>query len=62
MSCVGALRTSALRVRRMWSMDRLGGSLKDHPCEPLPGTCRPAGTSNARESALPGKLEAIRSR
>jgi hypothetical protein len=48
MSCVGALRTSALRVRRMWSMDGLGGPLKDHPCEPLPGTCRPAGTSNAR--------------
>ena len=62
MSRVGALRTSALRIRRMWSMDRLGGSLKDHPREPLPGTCRPPGTPNARGSALPGKLEATRSR
>jgi hypothetical protein len=62
MSCVGALRTSALRVGRMGSMDRLGDLLKDHPCEPLPGTCRPAGASNARESALPGKFETTRSR
>ena len=62
MSRVGALRTSALRVGRMWSMDCLGDPLKDHPCEPLPGTCRPAGTSNARESALPGKSETTRSR
>jgi len=62
LSCVGALRTSALRVRRMWSVDRLGDPLKDHPREPLPGTCRPADTSNARESALPGKFEATRSR
>ena len=62
MSRVGALRTSALRVRRMWSVGRLGGILKDHPREPLPGTCRPPGTPNARGSALPGKLEATRSR
>jgi hypothetical protein len=62
MSRVGALRTFALRVRRRWSMDRLGDPLKDHPCEPLPGPCRPAGTSNARESALPGKFETTRSR
>jgi hypothetical protein len=62
MPCVGALRTSTLRVRRVWSMDRLGDSLKDHPREALPGTCRPAGTSNARESALPEKLETARSR
>jgi hypothetical protein len=62
MSCVGALRTFTLRLRRMWSMDRLGDPLKDHPCEPLPGTCRPAGASNARESALPEKFETTRSR
>ena len=62
MSCVGALRTSAPRVGRMWSVDRLGDSLKGHSCEPLPGTCRPAGTSNARESALPGEIETTRSR
>jgi hypothetical protein len=62
MSRVGALRTPALRVRRMWSVGRLGGILKDHPREPLPGTCRPPGTPNARGSALPGKLEATRSR
>jgi hypothetical protein len=62
MSCVGALRASALRVRRIWRTDRLGYLLKDHPCEPLPGTCRPAGTSNARESALPEKFETTRSR
>jgi hypothetical protein len=62
MSCVGALRTSALSVRRRWSVDRLGGFLKDHLREPLPGTCRSAGTSNARESALPGKFETTRSR
>jgi hypothetical protein len=61
-SCVGGLRISALRVRRTWSMDRLGDPLNDHPCEPLPGTCRPAGTSNARESALPRKFETKRSR
>jgi hypothetical protein len=62
MSRVGALRTSALRVRRMWSVDRLGSTLKDHPREPLPGTCRSEGTSNARESAQPGKFETTRSR
>jgi hypothetical protein len=62
MSCVGALRASALRVRRMESVNRLGGALKDHPREPLPGTCRSAGSSNARESVLPGKSEATRSR
>ena len=62
MSRVGALRTSALRVRRMWSVDRLGGPLKDPPCEPLPGTCRPEGASNARESALPGEFETTHSR
>jgi len=62
MSRVGALRTAALRVGRMWRVDRLGDRLKGHPCEPLPGTCRPAGTSNARESALPGKFETTRSR
>jgi len=62
MSCVGALRASALRVGRMWSVGCLGGILKDHPCEPLPGTCRPVGTSNARESALPEKIETTRSR
>ena len=62
MSRVGALRTAVLRVRRRWSVDRLGNTLKDHPRGPLPGTCRPAGTSNARESALPGKFETTRSR
>ena len=62
MSCVGALRTSALCVRRMWRMDCLGDPLKDHPCEPLPGTCRSAGTSSARESALTGKFETAHSR
>ena len=61
MSYVGALRISALRVRRRWSMDRLGGPLKDHPCEPLPGTCYPAGASNVREGALPGKFETTHS-
>jgi hypothetical protein len=62
MSRVGALRAAALRVRRMWSVDRLRGFLKDHLRERLPGTCRSANASNARESALPGKLEAARSR
>jgi hypothetical protein len=62
MSRVGALRTATLRVRRMWSMNRLGYLLKGHPCEPLPGTCRPAGASNARESALPREFETKRSR
>jgi hypothetical protein len=60
MSRVGAPCTAALRVRRMRSVDRLGDFPKDHPYEPLPGACRPAGTSNARESALPGEFETTR--
>jgi hypothetical protein len=47
MSCVSALRASAPGVRRMRSMDRRGNLTKDHPSEPLPGTCRPLGTANA---------------
>ena len=54
MSRVGAPCTAALRVRRLRSVDRLGDFPKDHPYEPLPGACRPAGTSNARECAARG--------
>jgi hypothetical protein len=31
----------------MRSMDRRGNLMKDHLCEPLPGTCRAVGTTNA---------------